>query len=174
MRRLIAILLAVSVLGLSSACGYGTGGRAARIPPEIRTIAIPTFVNQTQTYKVEQSVTSAIVKEFHSRTKFRVLHEEVTEADAVLRGTIASTQLAPLTYDSQTGRASSALVTVNLRVSLTDRTGKILFDNPNYTFREQYQVSRDISSFFEEESLALERLSRDLARTLVADLLENY
>jgi len=31
-----------------------------------------------------------------------------------------------------------------------------------------------VSSFFEEESAAAERLARDLARTLVADILENY
>ena len=63
---------------------------------------------------------------------------------------------------------------MNLKVALTDKSGKVLFENPNYVFREQYQVSRDIASFLDEESPALERLSRDLARTLVASVLEAY
>jgi hypothetical protein len=172
MRR--TLLTGAALLCMASGCGYGTAGRAARLPANLKTIAIPAFINQTQTYKIEQTVTTAVVKEFNSRTKYRVMHEESPDTDAVLRGTIVSTHLSPLTYDSQTGRASSALVTVNMRVTLADRTGKVLFDNPNYVFREQYQVSREISSFFEEESLALERLSRDLSRTLVSDILENY
>ena len=171
--RPLLVLLAVGAV-LFTSCGYHTAGKAVRIPASVQSIAIPIFVNQTQTYRIEQTMTAAVVREFLSRTKYRVLNEESREADAILRGFVVSTQLAPLTYDSQTGRASSALVTVNLKVTLTDKNGKVLYDNPNYVFREQYQVSREISSFFEEESPAVERLSRDMARTLVADILENY
>lgn len=159
---------------LLAGCGYHTAGKGVRIPANVETIAVPAFINQTQTYRIEQTMTAAVVREFISRTRFRTLNEETPEADAVLRGTIVSTQLAPLTYDSQTGRASSAMVTVNMRVSLTDRRGKVIFDNQNYIFREQYQVSREISSFFEEESPAIERMSRDFAHSLVSDILENY
>jgi hypothetical protein len=35
-------------------------------------------------------------------------------------------------------------------------------------------VSREIASFFEEDSAALDRLSRDFARTLVSNILEAY
>jgi len=87
---------------------------------------------------------------------------------------VISASLNPVTYDSQTGRASSAVVTVGMRVSLTDRNGKVLWQNQNYTFREQYQISREVSSFFEESDPALERLSLDFARTLVSNVLEAY
>ena len=119
-------------------------------------------------------MTAAVVREFISRSKFRIVNDPSADADATLHGTVISTQVAPLTYDSQTGRASSALVTVNLKVSLVDKKGTVLFDNPNYIFREQDQVSRDIASVLDEESPALDRLSRDLARTLVANVLEAY
>lgn len=169
------LLIVIALLAMAfGSCGYKTAGRAVRIPSTVQTIAIPAFLNQTQTYRIEQTMTSAVVREFISRTKYRVLNDASPEADATLLGSIVSTQLSPLTYDSQTGRASSALVTVNMKVSLTDRTGVVIFENPNYVFREQYQISREISSFFEEESPAIDRLSRDLARTLVADILENY
>ena len=168
----LTVLLALFLL--LQGCGYSTAGKAVRIPASVHIIAIPVFVNQTQTYRIEQTVTAAVVREFVSRTKYQVLNEETPGSDAILRGTIVSTQLAPLTYDSQTGRASSALVTVNLKVTLTDRQGHVLFDNPNYIFREQYQVTREVSSFFEEDSPAIDRLARDLAQSLVAEILENY
>lgn len=168
-------LIVLAVLGLTLAgCGYKTAGKATRLPQELHTIAIPGFVNQTQTYRVEQVLTGAVVREFTSRTNYRIVNRESADADATLRGTVVSTELAPVTYDSRTGRASSGLVTVTMRVSLVDRQGKVLFENQNYRFREQYQISREITSFFEEESPAVERMSRDFARTLVSNIVEAY
>jgi hypothetical protein len=131
-------------------------------------------VNQTQTYRIEQLLTAAVVREFTSRTQYHVLNATSDDADATLRGTVLGASLTPLTYDSQTGRAASVLVTVSVKVALTDRAGKTLFQNPSYVFREQYEVSRELSSFFEEDSPAMGRLSRDFARTLVSDVLEGF
>ncbi len=175
MTRCARALLALAASSLLvSGCGYHTAGRATRLPPELQTIAVLGFVNQTQTFRIEQQLTGAVVREFISRTQYRISNEESDAADAVLRGTVLSTELAPVTYDSETGRASSALVTVTAKVSLVDRKGKVLYENRNYVFRQQYQVSREISSFFEEESPAVERLSQDFARTLVSNILEAY
>ncbi len=159
---------------LTTSCGYHTTTHYTRLPDSVHTIAVPAFTNQTQNYRLEQLLTSAVVRELVTRTKFRILHEASEDADATLHGTVVSAELAPLTYDSQTGRASSALVTVTMRVSLVDRKGVVLFDNPSYTFREQYQVSRELTSFFEEDAPAMDRLSRDFARTLVSNILEAY
>ncbi len=168
------MLMALLLLSLfAGGCGYHTSGKAALIPPDVKTIAVPSFVNQTQTYRIESILTQAVVREFNTRTKYRIVTDP-NDADAILRGTVVSTQLAPLTYDSNTGRASSALVTVNMKVALTAKDGRVLYENSNYTYREQYQVSRELSSFFEEEGPAIDRLSRDFARALVSNVLEMY
>jgi outer membrane lipopolysaccharide assembly protein LptE/RlpB len=159
---------------LLTGCGYHTAGRASRLPASLHTIAIPGFKNQTQTYRIEQILTGDVVREFISRTKFQVVNDASDTSDATLTGTVVSALASPLTYDANTGRASSAVVTVTMRVSLTDRSGRVLFENPNYTFREQYQVAREIASFFDEQTPALQRMSRDFARTLVSDILEAY
>ena len=168
------IILSVTLTLLMTACGYHTAGHAVTIPDNVQTIAIPAFVNQTQTYKIEQKLTAAVVREMVSRTHYRILNDSSDSADATLRGTVVTTSTSPLTYDSQTGRASSALVVVTARVTLTDRQGKVLYQNPSYLFREEYQVSRELSSFFEESSPALNRLSREFACTLVSSILEGF
>ncbi len=137
-------------------------------------LAVPVFVNQTQTYGVEQLLTRDVVREFIDRTHYRVVNAAGDSADATLKGTVVSAQTAPLTYDPQTRRISSSLVTVAMRVTVVDRSGRVLFDNPNFTFREQYQVSANAASFFSEETPALQRMSRDFARTLVSDILEGF
>ncbi len=144
------------------------------MPQTVRVLAVPMFTNQTQTYRLEQILTRDVVREFIARTRYRVMNTTGDSADATLTGTILSAQSSPLTYDAQSGRISSAEVTVTMKVSLVDRSGRVLFENPNYSFRQQYQVSREVTSFFEEETPALLRMSRDFARTLVSDVLEGF
>jgi outer membrane lipopolysaccharide assembly protein LptE/RlpB len=155
-------------------CGYHVAGHATRLPQNVHTIAVPAFVNKTHTYRIEQLLTETTVREFITRTQYHIVNRPDDDADAVLKGTVLTSTVAPVTFDSTTGRASSALVTVTMSVTMTDRHGKVLFENPNYTFREQYQVSRELSSFFQEESPALDRMSRDFARTLVSNVLEGF
>jgi len=170
--RMAVLITLVCCFG--SACGYHTAGHAVTIPDNVRTIAVPAFVNQTQTFKIEQMLTAAVVKELVTRTHYHVINQENGGADAALHGTVLSTYTTPLTYDSQTGRAASVMVVISMKVSLLDKQGKVLYQNPSYLFREQYEVSRDLNSFFEEDSPAFQRLSRDFAQTLVSNILEGF
>ncbi len=169
MSRVVLVLMVL----LGAGCGYHTAGNANLLPSDLRILAVPAFVNQTQTYKIEQMLTAAVVEEFSTRTNYRVITRP-DSADAVLHGTVLTTSTTPLTYDSKTGRAASVLVIVSMSVSLQDKQGKVLYQNPSYTFREQYQVSQELSSFFEENSPAFQRLSREFARTLVSNVLESF
>jgi outer membrane lipopolysaccharide assembly protein LptE/RlpB len=158
----------------STGCGYHTAGHAVQLPENIKTIAVPAFVNETSTYRIEQMLTSSVVREFTTRTHYHILNSPGEAADATLLGTVVSASSTPLTYNSATGQAASVLVVVSMRVTLTDRQGKVLYQNPSYLFREQYEVSQDLASFFEEDSPAFRRLSQDFARTLVSNILEGF
>jgi outer membrane lipopolysaccharide assembly protein LptE/RlpB len=120
--KLRAGLLVINCL-LITGCGYHTAGHTTTIPQDVRTIAVPAFVNQTQTFKIEQMLTAAVVRELVTRTHYRVLNQVNDDADAALRGTVLSTYTTPLTYDSQTGRAASVLVVISQKVALTDKQG---------------------------------------------------
>jgi outer membrane lipopolysaccharide assembly protein LptE/RlpB len=167
-------LLTVGLCVQFSDCGYHTAGHAVQLPENVKTIAIPAFKNETLTYRIEQMLTASVVREFTTRTHYRVLNNSGDDADATLNGTVLSTVASPLTYDTNTGRAASVLVVVSMRVSLTDRNGKVLYQNPAYLFREQYELSQDLATFFEEDSPAFRRLSQDFARTLVSNILEGF
>jgi len=164
----------MTLLVASSSCGYHTAGHAVQLPENVKTIAVPAFVNETSTYRIEQMLTSSVVREFTTRTHYHILNGASEAADATLRGTVLSTSSTPLTYNSATGQAASVLVVVTMRVSLTDRRGEVLYQNPAYLFREQYEVSQDLASFFEEDSPAFRRLSQDFARTLISNILEGF
>ena len=170
-----AVLALVSLAAaLSASCGYHVAGRGNSLPKEWKVIAIPALKNRTSAYRVEQRFTQALVREMISRTKYRVVPDE-KEADAVLEGDIDSLQTTPVLFDPQTTRATLMLVTVTLRVRLVDReSGKIVYQNQNFVFRNQYEISTDIPSFFQEEGPALDRMARDFARSLVSAVLEKF
>jgi len=155
-------------------CGYHVAGRGSRLPGNLKTIAVPALENRTSRYRIEQRLTEALVHELLSRTTYHVVADPAA-ADAVLRGQVVGLESSPLVFDTATGRATTFVVTVHLAVRLEEReTKKLLYRNDNFIFREQYEVSTDIPSFFDELNPALDRLARDFAGRLVAALLENF
>jgi hypothetical protein len=159
---------------LSCSCGYRVAGRGTSLPAEWKTIAVPALQNRSSRYRIEQRLTEALVRELLARTRFRIVPEE-SAADAVLHGEVTRVESNAVLFDAATGRATTFLVTVHLSVRLVDRASrKVHWQNDDYVFREQYEISTDIASFFEEESPALDRLARDFAARLVSALLENF
>ena len=157
-----------------SACGYHVAGRGNALPVEWKSIAVPALTNRTTTYRIEQRLTEAVVHELLARTHYRVVSDEKS-ADAVLRGEVTSIESSALLFDTITNRATTMLVTVRLSVRLVDLgSQKIVYENNEFLFREEYDISTDIPSFFEEQGPALDRLSRDFAGALVSTLLENF
>jgi len=48
----------------AAGCGYRVVGRANTLPAGAHTIAIPAFTNRTTAYRIEQTLTEAVVREF--------------------------------------------------------------------------------------------------------------
>lgn len=169
--------LSLALLGAALACGgcgYHVAGHAANLPSEWKTIAVPAFKNDTTRYRIEQRFTQAVIREFITRTKYRVVQDE-SSADAILHGEVLSIDTTPVLFDAKTGEVTTMLVAVHAKVRLVDnRTQKAVYQNDDMVFRDEYQISTDVSSFFEEQDPALERMSRDLASHLVANVLEGF
>jgi hypothetical protein len=159
---------------LLTSCGYRVGTQPNLLPPTLKTIAVPVFSNLTNRYKLSERLPDAISREFASRTRYRIVSDP-EEADAVLNGSVMNYMSFPHVNDPSSNRASAIQVSVYLQVSLTDRkSGTVLFTRPNMEFRQRYEISVDQSAYYEESDMALERLSRDVARTVVTSVLEAF
>jgi len=156
------------------ACGYHVAGRAANLPSEWKTIAIPAFKNDTTRYRVEQRFTQAVIRQFIQRTKYRIVQDPAS-ADAVLHGEILTIETAPVLFDATTGQVTTSLVTVHTKVLLVDnQSQKTVYENDDMVFRDEYQISSDVQTFFEEQDPALERMSRDFAAQIVSNVTEKF
>jgi outer membrane lipopolysaccharide assembly protein LptE/RlpB len=172
MKLCAATLLLLTTL--LTGCGYHTAGSATHIPANVRTLSVPIFATRVQAYHSEMAFTQAVIRELNTRTKYRIVNNDSPDADATLRGTILTQTITPLTYDATSSQSSSYLVAVTARVVLTAHDGTVLYRNDAITFREQYQSTQDLSSFIQEGSPAISRMSRDFAQTVVSDMLESF
>jgi hypothetical protein len=158
----------------TTGCGYHVGGKADTVPKSVETIAVLPFTNGSSRYKLSDRVQQAISRELVSRTRFRVVRDPDV-ADAVLEGSLGNVMTFPVVFDPATNKTTVVQVSVFVQARLTDRkTGKVLYDRPSSEIRNSYEISLYANQYFDESELALERVSTDLARTIVSGLLENF
>jgi outer membrane lipopolysaccharide assembly protein LptE/RlpB len=168
-----ALLISLTAM-LQAGCGYHVAGHNNSLPKSIHVIAVTALENKTTSYRIEQKLTSATVHEFLARTQYKIV-SNAADGDAVLHGKVVSLEAVPLLFDTQSGRATTMLVTVKCEISLTESaTDKVLYHSENFVFRNEYEISTDVPSFFEEQDPALDRLAQDFATKLVAAVIENY
>ena len=175
MRRLAAAAaLSLALAALSAGCGYSLVGTGkGSLPENLKTVWVPTFVNDTPVVGVEQKLTGAVLRELSARRRL-VPATSLEQADALLVGRVTGFSLQPVTFDSQ-GRAVQYQAVVTARITLSERaTEKVLFDDPAFLFRQPYAVPVQSSTYFNPEYLALDQLAQPFARSVVATILEGF
>ena len=173
----IVLLLCAAVV--SSGCGYALAGQGSFLPDYIQTIGVPLFENTTTVFEIEQSLTQQVRSEFIGRGSYRVVAAE-TGVDAVLAGTIVEITITPATFTAGQ-QASQYIFTLRAAIEFRDlTTGEIIWENPALTFSDAYEVASggggplDASTFFGQQSNAVERVARDFASTVVSSILEAF
>lgn len=165
---------AVVAVLLLTCCGYHVTGSANLLPKTIHTIAIPAFGNASTQYKVSDRLAEDLTREFISRTRYQITSDP-EHADAVLTGSVNNYASYPTIFDPASNRATGVQLVLFVSVTLRDKaTGKILFNRPNMDLHERYEISVDPKVYLDESELAMDRLSRDAARSIVSAILELF
>ena len=165
-------LLLLILIASQVHCGYRVASRN-RLSPDIGTIAVLPLENETTTFEVEQILTQALVRALVEGSNYGVTTRP-TGGDAILKGVVFRASADPVLFGQETF-GSTFQVTLNVRVELSEReTGKIIFKNDNYTFREQYVINADVTNFFSELNPALRRIADDFASSVVATVIERF
>jgi hypothetical protein len=148
-------------------CGYRLAARKGDVGSG-KTIAVPTFVNATANYRIEQHMSEAVRKELARTTHYSVTSTDA--GDVLVRGEVLSYSTSPTVFDDR-GRAAQYAIAVSLKVVVTETaTGKTLLQNDAMAFRENFQISQNAGEFVPEDPAALERLAARFASAVVASL----
>lgn len=169
--RLIIGWFALLMLGVLVGCYKPASANRTQLG--IGSVSVRPLQNETSFYAVEQILTRSLVHGFVEKTRYQVV-EDPSQADAVMEGSISRLTASPVTFGSGSF-GSTFVVTLTARVQLTDRkSGKILFKNDRFTFREQYVINADVQNFFSEQNPALDRIAADFASSVVTSILEGF
>jgi len=165
---------APALMLLTAGCGYHIAGRGDLLPKTMKTVAIQPFGNNTMLYKLARLLPADVGHELISRTKYQLV-DDPSHADAVLTGNLINYGAYPTVIDPITSRATTVMVITTVQFTLTERaTGKVLVTRPGFEVRERYEISGDPKAYFDESGTAMERVSKDVARTIISAILENF
>jgi outer membrane lipopolysaccharide assembly protein LptE/RlpB len=167
-----AAFLGALVLALAG-CGYALVGKGSSLPENIKVVEFTTLENRTSQVELEQRFSAAIARELVSRGRFRV-QASPQGADAELSGAMLAFDLYPVAFDAQ-GRATNYQVRATARLSLkTLPDGKALWENPAFTFRDNYEFAATAATYTDLENDAIDRVADRFAQSLVTSMLEGF
>lgn len=161
------------VFAALAGCGYHVSGKGELMPKDVHTIYVPQFDNMTSHYRLTDAIPEAISKELIARTHYQLVKRQ-DDADAVLKGAVISFVSFVILSDQSTGRATALQVNARIQVTLTDRTGKVLYTHPSWAFNQRYQLSTNATTYFDESGAAELRMSQDIASSVVSGIMENF
>ena len=163
------LALALAALSLTGCVGYRLG---SMLPPEIKSVYIPLFVNHTGEPLIEDEATRAAIREFQKDGSLQVAGSAET-ADALLKVTLVDYQLAPLAYDAARATAANEYrLTLTASAVMTKTAGgEVVAESPKVQGESTFVISGDFTS---SKQSGLPVACQDLAHDLVERLVEAW
>jgi hypothetical protein len=164
-------------------CGYQFRATGEPLGTKIESIAIPLIESTSSIIGFEAEFTRFIREEFISFGRVSLVSKET--AQVVLTGRIHDIKTEPLIFDIQQQVVSGVLTTdeitsrrrlkIRLDMKLTERaTGRILWQDKHMEDRASFEVDADPLVTRFNQSRALERIARELARRIFLKTMERF
>ncbi len=172
-RQTRAALLGLSLL-LIVGCGYRLYPTSGKIGPEIKTVYVAVFANNTPEANIETGFRNAFIDQFIKGRRFKVVDSEGS-ADAVLKGDIRNLILAPLSYRGDSNIAVEKRITVTLSLALEVKgTASPLWREASFSQWGDFTLdSANLLAGQASQKRALAKLADDVAekayRRMIAD-----
>ena len=176
----VRLIIPLILVLLASSCGYHISGAGGIVPEGVKTISVPVFFNATNEPYVDVEVTQAVVEEFMTDGRLKVVSPE--EAELALHGRIVTYEVTPLSFTALSYVQQYGVHLV-VAASLEDlRSKKILWEEKGIEskFISDYTVSYDATGQLDiratrvSKDAAIKKASQDIAWTLRSKVLEGF
>ncbi len=154
MRYLLVLLaLLCSGCGVYSFSSSSLGG--------VKTIAVPTFENNSLQYGIQEDLTREIINRLIQDNTLKVV--SVADADAILRGTVVNYERNAYTYD-KSDNVSEYKVNIYVNFVMERKGGKTLAERSNMLGFGIYSASTQTED--DGKLQAIDKLARDIVDEL--------
>ena len=138
-------------------------GKETHVPPGLNSVAIPTFKNRTYEPGIEVPFTQAFLKEFILDRRVNVVDR--AQADSLLEGIIKDFRIYSVSYD-QSGFVLEYQTNVMLDLTLKDRTGKVLWEEKNFSETQWFRASSSVLINEANKAAAIQQIGRFVAERI--------
>ncbi|MBW7908109.1 MAG: hypothetical protein H3C50_04205 [Kiritimatiellae bacterium] len=167
--KLLGLFALIALLLGSIGCvGYRLG---SMLPPDIQTVYIPSFLNETSEPLIEVECHRATVEALQRDGSLRIGDEETSDAIARIR--LREYRIEPVVYDT-TSRSNVKQYRIKMSASLvmTRRADdKVIVERPTVRGEGVFNVAGDLSS---SKLIGLPVAAEDLARNIVQQMVEAW
>lgn len=138
------------------------------VPETMRTVAVPTFRNESTSMEIGPTLTRQILREFEREGTFAV--RAAGKSAIEVQGEVESLQYDATSYNRRSGLVGSGgFLVLTAKVSVVDkRQGRVLIDNRTYTAQAPMSAMQDQST---SQRDAAGRVADNLAEQIVDDVL---
>lgn len=162
-------LLLLAALALAPGClGYRVG---SSLPPGVRFVYVPVFLNEANYPDVETEATKATIQALQLDGTLKVKPKET--ADVILNATLTSYALTPITYNPNRPTAANEYrMTLKAKISLTRiNNNKVVVAPTEVTGETTFILSGDMAA---AQQTALPDAAKDLAKQIVDAVVEYW
>lgn len=169
MRLTPLLLVPILCIALMLVVGCARVPRERTLPPSIRAVTVPVFVNRTAEPGLEELATVATQREFLADGRLRLVRQE--EADAIIRVTLTEYEAPGASFDTDDfPRMTRLELTARIEI-LQNIPDQPVFGGPRTVVAREVSVSDKRRITFEPEPRARDRLLQRLAREIVREVL---
>lgn len=160
-RTTLPKICAMLCLLSAAACGYHFSGEGQGPRPGLDRLAVPMFENLTGEPGLESLFTTALRKEFNSRSSMKLVSSN--EAQMVFRGRVIRLTAADVAHRTAEQTIESRLtVTLDVRC-VNAEDGSILWQDPHMSYFENYFQTDDPNLSYEDRRRALEFIAQQMS-----------
>ena len=171
----LAFLLPLAAVLLCGCAGYKIGPIKPKSMRDVKTIAVPSFKNDTLEPRVEVLLANAVIKQIQQDGTFQVVRE--ADADAILEGTLEKILRRPSrSLRGNVLQSREFILTITIRFKVRDRSGHVLEDRAVAGQTSFFVTGTDTlaADVNEDERQALPLAAEDAAVHLVSVLSEGW
>jgi hypothetical protein len=157
------------------ACGYQPLDGRGVFGPDVRTIELDSFENETREPGLEQQITDAMAEEFARRAWLEpVLDGQVASPDLIMSGLLRTASVRSDTFSSG-GLALEERIELRLDVSVRRReSGEVVYQHPDFRAREVFLSSADPMVYASNKEQALRRVASSIAEQVHDELFQRF
>lgn len=168
-KRTVLILSLCVLMAFSCKCPYGFTVNA--LPAHLKTVAIPTFSNDTFEYGIDEEFTQILIDEVEKDNSLNVTNN-MEDADSVLEGKILNYSKVKSSYD-ESGVVTEYKVSVTVSWKFTDTIKERVYAQDNRMVGwETYLIPDGDSEELEDE--AKQEAMNMLAEEMITKIVSNW